>query len=167
MDQSLPRDLLQGVLQLGAERRGGVEQSGVGDVAVEEEAGELGPGGEGKAVFADVEVLENGGQDQRIGKGARIRRRSGRCRGRRGRRGIVGVVGVVGVVDVLEVFENDLEDGDAEGAVVVEEAARGGGEVGWRVGFGHLGSDLVETFQENEDVVHGGNSDLKELLELR
>ena len=81
MDQSLLCDLFQRVLELGAERRGRIEESGVGDVAVEEEASEFGPGGEGKAAFADVEVLENGGQDQRIGKGARIRRRSRGCRG--------------------------------------------------------------------------------------
>ena len=83
MDQSLLCDLFQGVLELGAERRGRVEESGVGDVAVEEEASELGPGGEGKATLADVEVLENGGQDQRIGKRARIRRRSRGYRGYR------------------------------------------------------------------------------------
>lgn len=199
MEQSFLRDLLESVLEMSAERGGGGEEPGVGDVAVEEEASELGPGGEGETALADVEVLEDGGQHQGNGEGRR--RRGGGWIGGIGLIGLIGLIGgiggidrvdgvsrvgrvgrvnrvnrvsrvnrvcgVVGVVDVLEVVENDLENGDAERAVVVEEAARGRREMGRRVGFRHLGSDLVETFQENEDVVQGRDSDLKEFLELR
>ena len=193
MEQSFLRDLLESVLEMSAERGGSGEEPGVGDVAVEEEASELGPGGEGETALADVEVLEDGGQHQGNGEGRR--RRGGGWIGLIGLIGLIGriggidradgvsrvgrvgrvnrvnrvnrVCGVVGVVDVLEVVENDLENGDAERAVVVEEAARGRREMGRRVGFRHLGSDLVETFQENEDVVQGRDSDLKEFLELR
>ena len=49
----------------------------------------------------------------------------------------------------------------------MEERARSRVELRGRVGFGHLGSDPVQTFQENEDVIDRGDFDLEELLELR
>ena len=146
VQQSLLRDALEGGAELIAQP-GGTEESWVRERAVEEETSELDPGGERETGLADVELLEHHREES-------------------GQRGGRGVGGVRRIVDGLEVAENDLEKSDAESAVVVQETQRGRVEVRKVVGWGELRSDLVQTFQENEDVVHRSYVDVEQFLEL-